>query len=258
MAKRILITGASSGIGEALARLAVQNEYAVVGLARRKHRLEDLRDQLGPRFEPCAADLELPESETLIRSLGRFDAVVANAGRGSTIMPLDLETRHIHDMVQANVITVMHTLRGALPEMMSAGKGTILIVGSILGRVPYAPWRAAYSAAKAALLSLAASCRQQLLPLGIQVCVVNPGLTDTEFQQTANPEGKPLPPLNFGRSPSPGAIPQTSAQVAETIFNVLENPRDEAYTREEIATVMADRYVALSNGTDPIRGLLIS
>lgn len=253
-AKRILITGASSGIGEALARIAVEQGASVVGVARREDRLHALAEILGRQFTPVVCDLEDRRAVDTIRSLEHFDCVIANAGRGSTIMPLDLNLESLEAMMRANVYSALHTLQGAMPNAQRGD--TFLFVGSILGRIPYAPWRSAYNASKAALAALIVGWRQELYLRGVRVLLVNPGLTKTEFQSTANPESMTLPNLHVDSTQYPSMKPQTSDEVAHKIIEAIESDRDEVYTRQETARWVAKYYSELSDGRDTVRHLL--
>jgi short-subunit dehydrogenase len=254
--KRILITGASSGIGAALAMTAVGQDATVVGVARRDDRLLEVAERAGQLFTPIVCDLEQTSAVDRIRSLGHFDCVIANAGRGSTIMPLDLNHESLDAMMHANVYTAMHTLHGALPN---AQRGDIFVfVGSILGRIPYAPWRSAYNASKAALAALIVGWRQELYRRGIRVLLVNPGLTKTEFQSTANPESIKLPELHSDSRRFPSMVPQTPDEVAMQIMTAIESDHDEAYTRAETARWVAEYYSELASGRDSVRNLLDS
>lgn len=255
---RVLITGASSGIGEALTQACVVYGCEVVGIARRGDRLANLRDRMGTAFTPVKLDLSEPGAASAIRSLGRFDIVVSNAGRGLTVMPLATRREDIQDMMKANVYTAIAVVEGTVQEMVSHGKGLIVVVGSILGRVPYAPWRAAYSASKAALAALVAGWRQELAPHGIGVTLVNPGLTTTEFQAKANPNKAPIPSLGPQADSIPSSVAQTPDEVANKIIEAMISPRDEVYTREEIASWMVDVFASLARGEDPLKSLLVT
>lgn len=251
-----MVTGASSGIGEALARLLVAEGHEVTAVARRAARLERLQNELGERLIPVICDLESQTSVNRLRRLSRQDVVVVNAGRGLTRMPLETSPEDVASMISANVVTAMNTFQALLPAMLEAGQGHFIFIGSILGRVPYAPWRAAYSASKAALLALVAGYRQELSATGIALSVVNPGLTTTEFQQAANPGSISTPRLSTRAASFPSAQRQSAEQVATHIAKVIDSRKDEAYTRQETANWMAEYYAGLAQGEDSIRDLL--
>lgn len=253
--KQILITGASSGIGYALSMLCASEGANVIGLARSENNLKEIKKIYESNFDFVLADLESKKSVNAIRSLNRFDIVVCNAGRGLTKMPLETTEEDILKMIQVNLFSAMRTVEGALPKMLEHGHGQIIVVGSILGRVPYAPWRAAYSAAKAALLAVAVGWRQELEPKGISVTVVNPGLTSTGFQSSANPHNKPMPSGWEKLKTLPSSQAQTAEEVAEIIVETMLNPKDEIYTRTEIAAWMAHYFAQLSEGKDILKDL---
>ena len=245
---RVLVTGASSGIGAELAAIASNSGANVVGVSRRKCD-SDL-------FESIQLDLEEYASQDVLRKLGRFDVVIANAGRGNSCMPLMLNESEIDKMISANVKTALNTFQGTVDEMIEHRNGEYIFVGSILGRVPYAPWRCAYSASKAALAALVSGWRMELHETGISVRLFNPGLTITEFQSSANPEAIPFPPLNPRTKQFPSAIPQSPKEVATAILETVGTNIHESYSRPEIAEWMGAYYAELANGTDTIGDLL--
>jgi short-subunit dehydrogenase len=250
--KRILITGAASGIGQEACRLAVLAGAEVVGVSRRGDRLQEFAAEIGNRFTPLSLDLELASSAEAIGECGRFDAAICNAGRGCTRMPLETDFPLLEVMMRANVLTAMNTVAGVLPPMREHGAGVLVVVGSILARAPTAPWRAAYSASKAALAALVAGWRQQLVPEGIAVKLVCPGLTATEFQSVANPTGIELPKLS-----APFMTPQTAKEVAEIVLDSAYSECDEVYTRPESAEWISGVYSSLAAGVDPLKNVLL-
>lgn len=253
--KQILITGASSGIGYALSMLCASEGANVIGLARNENNLKEIKKIYENNFDFILADLKSKHSVEAIKTLNKFDIVVCNAGRGLTKMPLETTEDDILDMIQLNLFSVMRTVEGALPKMLEHGHGQIIIVGSILGRVPYAPWRAAYNVSKAALLAIATGWRQELEPKGITVTVVNPGLTSTGFQSSANPDNKPMPSGWEKLKTLPSSQAQTAEEVAEIIVETIINPKDEVYTRTEIAAWMVHYFAQLSEGRDILKDL---
>ena len=188
-----LVTGASSGIGEAFVRKLLSLGYTVCAVARRGERLQQLESdasQLGVgRVIPIVADLSSPDGvDSVVRAVSEaglsVDVLINNAGvgylgsvdtveRGKTLSMIDLNCRAVVDM----------TVR-FLPAMKARKRGAIVIVSSVVGTIP-APWFSAYSATKAFDLYFGESLYGECLGTGVDVVTVLPGLTKTEFQAGA-------------------------------------------------------------------------
>jgi short-subunit dehydrogenase len=190
----IVVTGASSGIGRALAREAARGGWRVLSVARRRERLEDLtRDILesGGAAEMLVADVCDPRTpqrivDTAMRAFGRIDAVVNNAGTGAHRTLLEQSDEAVDLQWQMHVAAPLRITRAALP-MLQASHGVIVFVGSGLARVP-APYYGAYCAAKAAVRAVSTQLRRELRADGIAVTYVDPGVVDTEFSAAAGKE----------------------------------------------------------------------
>lgn len=187
--KVALVTGASSGIGAAVAR-ALAAEGAAVGLgARRVDRLEalalDIRDSGGSAL-PCRVDVTVRSevdafAASVLKAFGRLDILVNNAG----VMPLSpVEAFRVDDwerMVDVNVKGVLYGIAAALPTMLEQGAGHIVNIGSLAGRRPF-PGGSVYSATKFAVRSLTAGMQLELSSSrGIRVTDVQPGVVETEL-----------------------------------------------------------------------------
>lgn len=189
----MLVTGASGGIGEATARLAAAAGMNVVLAARRVDLLDELAAELGGSGRALAvgcdvtsyADCEAAVDRAL-DAFGRLDAVVANAGFGSTgpgwSHPPLSEWR---TQVDVNVLGPAHTSRAALPAL-TASRGHLVLIGSIAGRRPHAG--SMYACTKHAVAAMGEALRLELTGTGVRVCVVNPGLTDTAMAGPAPPD----------------------------------------------------------------------
>ena len=191
MPQRIIITGASSGIGLALA-LRYAREGASLGLiGRHKERLEGVAKEcraLGGEVATAAIDIRhRAEIMHWINDFDRVvpvDLVVANAGvmegtpPGGQIEPPDAA----YALMETNVLGLLNTVQPLLPAMMARGGGQIALISSIAGFVPLAD-SPSYSASKAAVLSYGLSLRDLLLPHGVGVCVICPGYIATPMMQ---------------------------------------------------------------------------
>lgn len=241
----IVITGASAGIGAALAIHAGQRGARVVLLARRQAELERVAARSGPHALAIPTDVTQRAQveravEQALAQRGAIDVWVNNAGRGISRPVSELTDADVDEMMLVNVKSALYGMQAVLPCFRAAGKGHIINVSSMLGRVPFAPQRSAYSAAKHALNALTASLRMELRDTpGIHVSSVHPGVVATEFGVRALHGG--LDSRSF-----PGA--QTAEQVAEVIAQVIEQPRADVYTRPEGQRVVVDYFGAPDMG----------
>ena len=180
-----LITGASSGIGEATARRAVEAGYRVALGARRIDKLEALAEELGGPEKALAvkcdvtewADLEAMVKETLDR-FGRLDVALANAGFGAKRGFLEETPEFWRSMVLTNVYGVALTVRATLPALKES-KGHLLLVGSVAGRRALSG--SLYSATKWAVTAMGEAARLELNGTGVRVTLIEPGSVDTPF-----------------------------------------------------------------------------
>lgn len=165
--KVIVITGASMGIGAALARLVGQHHAIPVLVARSHVELAAVAAEAHPLALAIVADVtqradvERVVAETLQR-FGRIDAWVNNVGRGITRPVLQLTDDDIDAMVAINVKSALYGIQAVMPHFQERGVGHMINVSSMLGRVPFASIRSAYSASKAFLNSLAINLRMDL------------------------------------------------------------------------------------------------
>jgi uncharacterized protein len=184
-----LITGASSGIGEALARELASRGYGVTLVARREERLRELAEELNGahaiRAEVIACDLADPAQLAALPSrvdeLGlRVDVLVNNAGFGSYGPFVELDAGREVDQVRVLCEAVVALCGAFVPRMAERGSGAVLILSSTTGFQPTARY-ATYAAAKAFSLSFGQSLREELRRSGVAVTTVCPGPVTTEF-----------------------------------------------------------------------------
>ena len=234
----VVITGASGGIGAAIAKRLGRDGKRLVLAARRQDRLRTVAadaESLGASgvvivpTDVTKRDDVMHLRDEAIKAFGHIDVWINNAGRGITRPVLDLADADLDDMIAINVKSALYGMQAAVPHFIERGKGHLINVSTFLARVPLATYRSAYSASKAALNSLTANLRMDLgakYP-NIHVTLVMPGVVATEFADNAKTPEE-IRPDRPGRSAA-GAI-QTPDEVAEIIAGVINNPVPEIYT----------------------------
>ena len=178
----VLITGASSGIGMSTALYMAEKGYHVIATSRVMERLADLKAEAARRRLPIAGvELDINSETGLSEKLeaiaeehGPIDVLVNNAGYGLFGPVQTLAPDELRAQFETNVFAVVRLVRGVLPAMISQGRGTIVNVSSVLGRVGM-PFHGAYASSKFALEGLSESLRTELWPHGIRVALVEPG-----------------------------------------------------------------------------------
>jgi NADP-dependent 3-hydroxy acid dehydrogenase YdfG len=236
----IVITGASSGIGAALAELVGKQGGKPVLVARREPELKAVAARSGAHALPIVADVTeraevVRAVEQTVTHFGQLDVWVNNAGRGITRMVSELTDADLDEMFAVNVKSALYGMQAVLPHFKQRGRGHIINVSSMLGRVPFAPFRSAYSASKHALNSLTANLRMELRGTGIHVSTVSPGVVATEFGLRA---------LHGGVDSRALPAVQTAEHVAQVIADVIASPRADVYTRPEGRQVVSSYYAA--------------
>ncbi len=216
---RALVTGASSGIGRAIALQLAADRTELVVVARDEERLGELADSVGVECEVLVADLADPEAlarvEARLSDLAvPIDLLVNNAGFGSHGPFHELDLEREATMVDVNVAAVHRLALVAAPVMVAAGRGGILNVSSMAGFTA-TPGGATYSATKAFVTSLSESLHAELRPHGVHVCALCPGFTRTEFQARAA----------YDTSSIPDAAWQTADEVAIAGLRGVERNR---------------------------------
>ena len=242
--RTVVITGASSGIGAALALALGAEDHRLVLAARRRDELEAVARRAGNQVIPIVTDVtRRADVETLrdkaISTFGRIDIWVNNAGRGIGRQALDLTDEEFDEIMTVNVKSALYGMQAIVPHFLERGRGHIINVSSFLSRVPIATYRSAYNAAKAALNALTANVRMDLAAKNsnIHVTLVMPGLVATEFAQNALGG---TPTISRSRVTPP---PQSAEEVAQAIVRVIYEPTAEIYTQPNQA-VTVQRYFA--------------
>lgn len=215
----VAITGASSGIGRATAHELARAGARVVLGARRRDRLEALEAEFPGQAVAVEMDVRSPDdSRRLVRTaldrFGRLDSLVANAGMGMYGGILDRTDDELATMLDTNIAGTVWPIRAAVPEMLKAGRGDIVIVASVAGFRGGAD-EAVYAATKFAQVGLAGSLDRELRDKGIRVTTIGPAGTSTEFAIGLG-RTEEMPELRTYLQPE---------DIAFAIRTVLEQPR---------------------------------
>ena len=186
----VLITGASSGIGKVTCLYLAEKGYNVIGTSRASSRLGDLypeADQRGVTVHGLELDINsdaevrrvMPE---VFNQFGEIHALVNNAGYGLWGPVESLSIDEMKTQFETNLFAVLRMTQAVLPGMIERRAGKIINISSVLGRLA-TPFNGAYASSKFALEGLSESLRTEVLPFGVHVALVEPGLFQTEFQR---------------------------------------------------------------------------
>lgn len=195
--KVAVVTGASMGIGEAIARLFAEQGASVALLSRDSSRAEAARNRIGFPDRTAAFSCDVRHSEELDRVIGltlhhfrRIDVWINNAGHGLLDSVSQMEISACREMFETNFFGALTAMQKVIPIMAQQGGGTIVNISSVAGHIPL-PFNAAYSATKFALNAIGKATRVELKRSGIHVLTVCPGYVRTKFGENVV-QGKEL------------------------------------------------------------------
>jgi short-subunit dehydrogenase len=189
--KVVVITGASMGIGEAMAKLFVEQGASVALLSRDAGRAEAARTRIGHSERTMALACDVRHREEIDRAIGltlhhlqRIDVWINNAGHGLQDTVAGMDMAACHETFNTNLFGTIEAMQAIVPIMQSQGAGAIINISSVAGHVPV-PFMGVYSATKFAMNAIGKAARMELRKFGIDVLTVCPGYVRTEFGENA-------------------------------------------------------------------------
>lgn len=234
MTQTIVITGATSGFGQATARVFAALGWNIVGTGRRQDRLDALAAELGPCLLPLCLDMR--DNAAVAQALGNLptpwnepDVLVNNAGLALGLEPAqsaDLDAWET--MIDTNIKGVLYATRAVLPGMTARDRGHVINLGSTAGTYPYAGANV-YGGTKAFIAQFSLNLRSDLLGTAVRVTCLEPGLAESEFSV-----------VRFGGDKAradgvyAGTTPLTPADMAEAVRWVVHLPPHVNINRMEI------------------------
>ncbi|MFP5439159.1 MAG: SDR family NAD(P)-dependent oxidoreductase [Bacteroidia bacterium] len=190
MKKTVLITGATSGIGRATARLLAQNGYRLIICGRREDRLTELQDEFSELTDVHTLNFDVRTKKAVAKAIAslpadfiNIDVLINNAGNAHGLDPI--ENGDVDDwdsMIDINVKGLLYVSKEIIPGMVERRSGHIINIGSIAGKEVYTNGNV-YCATKHAVDAINQGMRMDLNQYGIRVGAINPGMVDTEFSE---------------------------------------------------------------------------
>jgi NADP-dependent 3-hydroxy acid dehydrogenase YdfG len=190
MKKIALVTGATSGIGRATARILAQNNYKIILCGRREDRLKELDKELSKFTEIHTLCFDVRDKKAVFESVNslpsafyKIDVLINNAGNAHGLNPIqDGDLDDWDAMIDINVKGLLYVSKAIIPKMIEQKSGHIINIGSIAGKEVY-PNGNVYCASKYAVDALNKSMRMDLNSYGIRVGAIHPGMVETEFSE---------------------------------------------------------------------------
>ena len=226
MAKIVLITGASSGIGKATAQLLANEGCNLILCGRRRERLEALKDELSRQSRIKTLSFDVRDREKVATEIGglenewtKIDILLNNAGNAHGFAPVHEGSIDDWDaMIDIKVKGLLYVSKAIVPGMVKRKSGHIINIGSIAGKEVY-PNGNVYCASKYAVDAINQGMRIDLNKYGIKVTAINPGLVETEFSLVRYKGDKERANANYQ-----GYKPLSAEDVAEVIVFTLKRP----------------------------------
>ncbi len=217
----IIITGASSGIGKAVALKLAESKPKIVIVARRQKELMKTAHAVkrqGAKVLPIIGDVRNREDRERVvnltmKAFGQINVLINNAGLGKANLFIDQPDEEIDELIETNILALIKLTHEVLPIMKDQGKGHIINLSSTLALLPPYPF-AVYSATKAAVKTFSDCIREEVKEYGIKISTVYPGPYDTNFGNVAG----------YGKSGFQG---YDVLKLAEYIAKLVSNPKED-------------------------------
>lgn len=224
--RTVLITGATAGIGEAIARLLATNQFNLILTGRRSDRLAALHEELSAKTDVLTLSFDVRKRSEVTEALqslsGKWrtvDVLINNAGGAHGLDPIQSGSIDDWDtMIDANVKGLLYVSREILPGMVERKSGHVINIGSIAGREVYAGGNV-YCASKFAVDALSRGMRIDLNTAGIKVTQISPGLVETEFSEVRFKGDK-----TKAAAPYKGIQPLVADDIADLVLFALTRP----------------------------------
>ena len=226
MKRIVLITGATSGIGEATARIMANSDFKLILTGRRASRLEALKKELSANTEIYTLTFDVRDKSAVNQAIDslsddwqKIDILINNAGNAHGLAPFhEADLDDFDAMIDINVKGLLYVSKKVVPGMVQRERGHIINIGSIAGKEVY-PKGNVYCASKFAVDAINAGMRIDLNAYGIKVTEINPGLVDTEFSDVRFKGDKDKADKVYE-----GMAPLKGKDVAEVIYFALTRP----------------------------------
>ncbi len=249
----VLITGASMGIGEAVALKAAEQGAKLILAARREGVLQTVKEIVSKRGAEAIVvptDVADPDQittlvQTALDQFGRVDILVNNAGYGQWGPVEEVPDAAVRRQFEVNVFGLLNLTRSLIPVMRQQGSGRIINISSVVGQISM-PFSGIYSASKHAVEAVSDALRVEVAPFGINVILIEPGPVATEFFQVAKDKASEL------------LSPESPYQIfAEKLEDMTTSMASTAWSPERVSETIlkamtdshpADRYTAFTGG----------
>ncbi|TDD99779.1 SDR family NAD(P)-dependent oxidoreductase [Flavobacterium cellulosilyticum] len=226
MTKIALVTGATSGIGRATARILAKNNYKIIICGRREERLTSLKKELSEFTEIHTLCFDVRDKKAVFESIhslpepfSKIDVLINNAGNAHGLDPIQNGNLDDWDaMIDINVKGLLYVSKAIIPQMIERKSGHIINIGSTAGKEVY-PNGNVYCATKHAVDALNKSMKMDLNPYGIRVSAIHPGMVETEFSEVRFKGNKDKAATVYK-----GLTPLQAEDIADIIHFVVSRP----------------------------------